>query len=162
MRHILTSVALAGLLAAPAAAAPDMATPAGKWTLDQSDAGCTIYREFTAGDERYFMHLNRYDGDPAMELVVLHEDKADNEVFRVNGDLIIDDGEMAMSPEIHRISVHGGFVRFGTPLDPASHRLANVDSSLSMKAGRLIDVRFETGPMAKAVEALETCVAEGP
>lgn len=159
MRNVITAIALVGLAAAPATAGTQSASPAGQWTLDQSDAGCTVYREFTSGDERYFVHLNRYDGDPAMELVVLHEDKPDNEIFRVHGDLVIDDGELAMSPEIHRISVHGGFVRFGTPLDPASHQLGRVDSSLTMKAGRLIDVRFETGPMAKAVEALEACVA---
>ena len=159
MRKMITAIALAGLAAAPAAADTNLASPAGQWTLDQSDSGCTVYREFTAGKERYFVHLNRYDGNPAMELVVLHEDKPDNEIFRVNGDLVIDDGELSYNPEIHRISVHGGFVRFGTPLDPASHRLASVDTSLTMKAGRLIDVRFATGPMAKAVEALESCAA---
>lgn len=161
MRYAITAIALVSLSTAPALAEPRMAAPAGSWVVDTSDAGCTVFREFTSGKERYFLHLNRYEGDPAMELVVLHEDKPDNEVYRVHGDLVIDDGEMALNPEIHRISVHGGFVRFATPLDPALQPLGKVDRNLAMKAGRLIDVEFATGPMQPAIDALDQCVAQG-
>ncbi|MBB3765026.1 hypothetical protein [Sphingomicrobium lutaoense] len=159
MRKYLAAALSIGLLAAPAAAKQQNATPTGQWVVDVSDAGCTVFREFSAGKEQYFLHVNRYAGDPAMELVVLHKDKLDNEVYRVTGDLVIDDGESALSPEVHRIAMAGGFMRFGVTMDPASHPLGHVDDSLSLHAGRLIDVRLATGPMGRPLEALESCVA---
>src|SRR6187399_3657103 len=76
MKGMLSWVAAAALLAAPAAQAQDAETvfrPAGNWTADYGDDYCRLIRNFTDGQRQFSLALERLQPGADVRLIVVGE-----------------------------------------------------------------------------------------
>jgi hypothetical protein len=184
MKGMLSWVAAASLLAAPAAQAQEETTvfkPAGNWTADYGDDYCRLIRNFTDGTRQFSLALERLQPGPDVRLIVVGEGMrpfrgADQIAYQflpsgssgkaryVRSDTA--DGKQFVSFDPVTLAPRPAFTppAPGTPPAPppvysrADEQTAGrAITGFLLTEGLISPVRVETGSLGAAIGALQTC-----
>src|SRR6478735_5311967 len=184
MKGMLSWIAAASLLAAPAAQAQEETTvfrAAGNWTADYGDDYCRLIRNFTDGTRTFSLALERLQPGPDVRLIVVGEGMrpfrgADQIAYQflpsgssgkaryVRSDTA--DGKQFVSFDPVTLAPRPAFTppAPGTPPAPPpvysradEQTAARAVTGFLLTEGLISPVRVETGSLGAAVGALQAC-----
>jgi len=183
MKGMLSWVAAASLLAAPAAQAQEEAVfrPAGNWTADYGDDYCRLIRNFTDGTREVSLALERLQPGPDVRLIVVGEGlrpfRGADEIayqFLPSGSSgktryvrsETPDGKQFVSFEPVTLAPRPAFTppAPGTPPAPPpmysrtdEQTAARAITGFALTEGLISPVRVETGSLRAPIGALQDC-----
>lgn len=149
----------ASLVATPAQAQPTQAEPAGRWALDYGDMSCNLQRTFKAND---VVHLLRFERRPASDrlvLSVLSDMRGPSGDHESEGQLTTDSG--AVVPiKIKRVPLAERRPRYSFTVNSKQAELGKVQNVLTINAGSMMEMHFQTGSLETPVAALDQCITD--
>ena len=183
MKGMLSWVAAASLLAAPAAQAQEETTvfkPAGNWTADYGDDYCRLIRTFTDGQREFSLALERLQPGAQVRLIVVGEGMRPFRGAEQVAYQFLPSGSSGKTRYVRSETPEGkSFVSFepvalaprpafappapGTP--PAPPAYSRTDEQVAARAitgfalteGLISPVRVETGSLRAPIAALQAC-----
>lgn len=140
------------LLAAPAAAAPELRSPTGKWVIDYAEHQCTASRAFGTADKPLHFVIKPSPGGEVTKIVLI-ENGANFDGHQDDATIILDGGQKLRTTQL----------AYG--LSKKRFRMINLDVAQTAALGRSSSIRWGSegngalalGPMAQVIKVLEDC-----
>ena len=149
MSHIAFLASVAAFLAAPAAAAPELRPPTGKWVIDYAEHQCTASRAFGTANKPLHFVIKPSPGGEVTKIALI-ENGPRFEGFQEDATIELEGPQKLRTTQL----------AYG--LSKKHFRLINLDNVQTAALGRSSSIRWgndalDLGPMAQVMKVLEDC-----